>query len=106
MNALVKELALNNVGVTLRNGPDGLYYNLNSGTKSWMYMAYEGDQDNGSYTVTGRYGESEEVYSLDDLLYMFADRFSARDFGDQAWLDLAVDRGVMERKVEQVVSYS
>lgn len=69
---------------------------LNSGTKSGMYLI---EDQNGVAVVTGRYGERDEVTSLDDLLDVFVSRYFARDFGSDVWIAAAARHNKMRVRV-------
>ena len=100
---LIHELVDEGIEVTLRKDSRGFHADLNSGTKSGMYLF--GDPDGGLVVCCGRYDENDVVNDLKDLAWIFVERYRDRDYGSQAWLDLAVRRGVMQRKVHEVVTY-
>lgn len=93
MMDLVRQLVLEGVEVTFKLNREGaIVADLNSGTKSGMYLR----EDTQGLYVTGRYGELEHVSSLDDLLDVFVSRYFARNFGSDAWVAAAVKHDKMQ----------
>lgn len=88
MNPLILELVNRDIEVSLIKRDGEIVWDLNSGTKSGMYMSIN---ETAPFTVTGRYGEKRQVHNLDDLAYAFAVRFSDADHFNWAWVKLARD---------------
>ncbi|ASV44440.1 hypothetical protein PBI_SCTP2_425 [Salicola phage SCTP-2] len=84
----------------------GFVLDLDFGTKAYVYIMLhdEGSDENGVITVD-RYGSKEYVKNLEDLLELFKDNFSSKEFGNKDWIDLCIANGVMEKHVEEVVTY-
>lgn len=99
MYELIEDLVESGIDVTLTLDKRGdMCANLNPETKSGMYLHPTG-------YVTGRYGEEEFVSSVEDLCYIFLNRYRMRDFGSQKWLELCVSKGLLEKRVKTTVEY-
>ena len=100
----LKDIVEANIPVTIeKNETLGVIgFNLNSKAKSGMFL-YQDPEDKNWY-IAGRYNFKEQVENLDDVMNIFHDFYSMRDFGSQDWLNLLVKEGILEEKV--TVSYS
>lgn len=108
MNPLVEQLVREGVPVEgrLDQDRDQIYFDLRPETKSGMYLYVF---DTGPAVVRGRYGEEDHVETVEDLAYVFAQRYRARagepGFGSAVWLKIAEKYGALQRKVVEVVTY-
>lgn len=95
---LLMELAQAGIEPILKQKNGVVYADLDTRTKSGMYL----HQD---LTVTGRYNEHDDVYSVKDLVCVFVSRYRTHDFGCDKWLDLAIKMGYLTKHVETKVTY-
>lgn len=100
---VVKELiklGLSGVKIEYNENKEMFYYDLNTGAKSGLRL-YE------DFTLEGRYGYREALNKdqcvnelICDLFYEFKYCLCGRDFYNQEWMEIGVEFGLIEKKVE------
>ena len=92
--AIIKDVLSEGIPVTLFIEDETVMLDLNSDTKSHMYL-YEKEDE---FRVKGRYSEDEEVSDLEDIIAIFVSRYEAKEFGSMKWLEVAEKYGFIEKQ--------
>jgi hypothetical protein len=80
---------------------DGLiWYDLNTGMKSHLYIA-----DDGEFKYKGRYDKEGEFETFEDLLSIVSGCRYGRDFANEDWMNLLVKEELLEKVVETKITY-
>jgi hypothetical protein len=80
---------------------DGLiWYDLNTGMKSHLYIA-----DDGEFKYKGRYDKEGEFETFGELLRIVSGCRHGRDFANEDWMNLLVKEELLEKVVETKITY-
>lgn len=95
---MVEYLVMEGIKVSMYlNDDELLCFDLNSGTKSHMYL----EPSEGSWVphwdIVGRYETIRDVSTLDQLVLAFVRFYEDGNFGSDKWIDLCCDFGYMEK---------
>jgi len=85
------------------NNELGMYFDLNSQTKSHMWLYKDKD---GEWYIDGRYNFVQQVGTIEDILEIFVNFYKMRDFGNYDWLILAERYGMIRSETKTVTTYT
>lgn len=102
-DAIIEQLLQDGIEITLRWDNGRIIYDLNTGMKSHLYIAWDSVED--AIRCWGRYGHESTVDSFQSLLWKVKGCMHGRDFANAAWIDLLVKHGILKATVTTTVTY-
>ena len=89
---IISRLLDEKISITLFKEDNVVWYDLNTGMKSHLHIA-----DDGEFKYKGRYNKEGKFETFDDLLSIVSGCRYGRDFANANWMDLLVKEEVLER---------
>ena len=87
------------IDITLKKIDGNVWYDLNTGMKSKLWIA---PTTNGEFKFSTRYSEGVEELSIRHLLYLARHCLHGRDYMSSAWRNLLIKEGLIEVETETV----
>jgi hypothetical protein len=91
---MIQQIVHRGIDVTMKMSEGVLMYDLNTEMKSHLMLHYDTNKEQCDFY--GRYGTEGTIEDYRGLLWEVKDCLHGQDFGNQAWLDLLVEEGVLE----------
>jgi hypothetical protein len=96
-DSLIETLVNKDIEITMKLWEGKIVYDLNTAMKSHLLLRY--DEADKECIYYGRYDATGSVSNYNNLLREVKGCLHGRDFGNQAWIDLLVEEGVLEVEV-------